>query len=59
MRSADGDKKSLRIGRRKKATYAVPEIIYEGRISIRAGTPESAIPGVPSSDSLPFEDTRN
>jgi hypothetical protein len=59
MGSVEGGKKSLRVERNKKATYAVPKIIYEGKISIRAGTPESAIPGVPSSDSLPFEDTRN
>jgi hypothetical protein len=59
MGSADSDKKSLQIGRRKRANYTVPEIIYEGKISIRAGTPESVVPGVPNSDSLPFEDTRN
>jgi hypothetical protein len=59
MGSADRDQKSLSIERKKKAAYSAPEIIYEGKISIRAGTPESGVPGVPSSESLPFGDSGN
>ena len=59
MGSADSEKKNNKTKREKKSSYLAPKIIYEGRIAIRAGTPESAIPGVPSSDSLPFGDTQN
>lgn len=43
-----------------KSSYVVPQIIYEGKIGIRAGSPEASIPGVlPETESMPFNDPQN
>ena len=46
--------------RESKMPYIAPQIMYEGKIGIRAGSPEAAIPGVlPETESMPFNDPQN
>lgn len=59
MGSADSEKNNNQTRRKEKTSYVAPKIIYQGKISIRAGTPESFIPGAPSKENLPFGDTQN